>query len=61
MARTSNKITKKQREFIDIICEVLNIEFTGTLLSEASEFIKSNKKAFYKQQDLNKRAEMNKG
>lgn len=59
MTRKVSEITERQKDFINAICSELNIEFTGTLSSEASDFIRSNKKAFYKQQDLNKRAEMN--
>lgn len=48
-----NQITEKQINFIEIICEELNIEFTGTTKKDAAEFISENICELRKQQAMN--------
>lgn len=48
-----SQITKKQSDFIKVICEELDVEFNGTTKKEASDFISKNIEELKKQQALN--------
>lgn len=39
-------VTEKQKEFIDIICRVLDIEFEGKTKEDATKFISENIREF---------------
>lgn len=49
----ANMVTDKQKAFIEVICEELDIEFHGKTKSEATKFISENIKEFKLNQDLN--------
>lgn len=47
-----NDITEKQMNFIESICELLEIEFKGTTKKDASNFISANIEEFKVQQSM---------
>lgn len=49
-----NTITEKQKNFIKIICEELDVEFKGSTKEEASNFIGKYIKELELQQSLNR-------
>ena len=48
-----NTITEKQKNFIEIICEELDVEFKGSTKEEASSFISKYIKELELKQSLN--------